>query len=514
MASNAILPIIRRAQRGDADSQFRLGCVYLDGGEGLAANERTAYMWLNRAASQGIEQAWLTIGERLSPNAADGDPQLARWYELAAATGSLRAKRMLAQTLVDGTDGDAGPDRRTAALILLRDAAAYGDPEACRDLGRFLLAAPADPSDPNVALSLLEQAFDLGLDDAAPDLADYYWTQRALELARRWYERCPEPRNAEQCYRLGVLNVLFGLPGNSLLERAAGIGHAAASEELGIRLATGSAEHRRDLKKAARWLEPAATDGSARAAYLLATIYRHRASGAFDDRRARRWLFRAARLGHGEACLRAGKAILRGINAGSPAQDDGTNGAADVAATEFLVVAARHGLDPARRELERLIRPIAPSFLSHPDAWSAFIRAAAKKDPEMGARVKLGHALGLNARELLAIEPRPCDLGEYFVVSIVGRRPLRRRIVMIETASQRQSIDEAQALLRELTARLHDAGLTDDFRSRYLKLRHLSRQFDHPIIDAALFPRAPKTGSDRTLKARPHPQSRLSPQPL
>lgn len=509
MASKFVLPIIRRAQHGDAECQYRLGCIYLEGGEGLAANARTAYMWLNRAAAQGMEQAWRTIGERISPIDSDGDGELARWYRLAATSGSLRAKRMLAQLLVDPAFGASDPSGRNCAKALLEQAAVAGDAKACRDLGRLLIESPDNCMDDKHALRLLTRAYDHGLHEVARDLADLHWRRREHALAHTWYERCPPPWDAEMCYRLGTLKTWLGQTGNHLLERAAREGHAAACEQLGLRLATGSTEHRRDLKKAARWLELAAAQGSPRAAYLLATIYRHRASSAYDDRRARRWLFRAARYGHGEACLRAGKELLRSIDSGYTTPDEIDRSPPDAAAAEFLIAAAKHGLAAAPRELARLIRPIAPGFLAHGNAWSILIGLAERKDPAIGARVKLGYALGLSARELLAIEPEHCDLGECFIVSIAGRRPLRRRIVLVDSERQRRLIDEAKASLRRLPEPAHDGAEANDFRSDYLKLRLLCRQFGHAQIDIALFPRGRKSGLHNDTDTVPQARSSL-----
>lgn len=491
MASKTILTVIRRAQHGDTDSQYRLGCVYLDGGEGLARNERTAYMWLSRAADQGCEPAWRVIGERISPHVAPGDPQLTRWYSLAAAAGSLIAKRKLAQTMLAGDAASNGDRQRERARLLLEDAAGAGDAEACGALGRLLLASPSARADVTTACRLLERAWQRGYREAARELADHYWNERHAALARMWYERCPDEDDPELCYRLGVLNVFIGLPSNKLLERAAEAGHLAACEELGFRLATGSREHRRDLKKATRWLEPAASQGSPRAAYLLATICRHPGSGAHDSRRARRWLFRAARNGHGEACLHAGKALVRQIDSGRglPVDELGSD-KPELTAAKYLLTAARQGFGEANDLLTRLIRAIPSEFQRCTDHWGTFIGAVQRKDVEIGARLKLGFALGLSARELLAIDPTDCDHGDYFIVSIPGRRALRRRIVLVTSQNQRRLIDEAKAMLEQLANGRDDEPEAEDFRSRYLKLRHLSRQVGHPLIDAALFPRS------------------------
>lgn len=508
MASKFVLPIIRRAQRGDALSQYRLGCIYLDGGEGLAANEDTAYMWLSRAAMQGWQDAWLKIGERVSPHVADGDRQLARWYGLAAESGSLRAQRMLAQLLVDPASNRSGACGYAAARALLEQAAASGDAEACRDLGRLLLATPGSHTDEERALNLLVNAYERGRHEVARDLADLLWNRRALVEAQEWYERCPQPFDAERDYRLGMLNALLGKAGNRLLERAARAGHLKACEQLGLRLATGSVEHRRDLKKAASWLEPAALQGSARAAYLLATIHHHRPSGAFDKRCGTRWLFQAARLGHGRACLQAGKAILKGLETGRLPTEAATEGMPDVAAAEFLVNAERDGQIPAANLLVRLLRPIGSDFRNDPTAWSDFAAVVGLKDLEMAARVRLAHALGLTARELLAVDPRDCDLGSYFVVSVPGKRSLRRRLVAIRSPEQRRTIDETKEVLTQLAGLKSDNNFLSDFRSNYLKLRLLARQYDHSSIRRALFPRI-YCAETRAKATSPNPRGAL-----
>ena len=60
-------PLIRQARAGDATSQFELGKLYLDGGQGLGANQHCALLWLDRSAEQGHSAAWRLIGQRVSP---------------------------------------------------------------------------------------------------------------------------------------------------------------------------------------------------------------------------------------------------------------------------------------------------------------------------------------------------------------------------------------------------------------------------------------------------------------
>ena len=51
------LPWIRKAaELGDADSQFRLGCMYLEG-QGVKENKKQGVKWLRKAADQNHEEA-------------------------------------------------------------------------------------------------------------------------------------------------------------------------------------------------------------------------------------------------------------------------------------------------------------------------------------------------------------------------------------------------------------------------------------------------------------------------
>ena len=48
--------IIKAAEQGDAEAQYQLGTIYVDG-DGVAKNAVKAYAWLSLAAGQGVEDA-------------------------------------------------------------------------------------------------------------------------------------------------------------------------------------------------------------------------------------------------------------------------------------------------------------------------------------------------------------------------------------------------------------------------------------------------------------------------
>lgn len=502
MASRAVLPIIRLARSGDAHSQFQLGCLYLEGGHGLGANAATAYLWLARAAAQGYEDAWRLIGERIPAEAAGNDRQLIRWYELAAAQGCVPAQSKLGRLLLARAQADgAASNTLERARTLLRSAAWQGDADACLELGRHLLQAGQDGVGDLSACRLLERAYDQGRREAARLLADHFWQTRELDLAHLWYGRCMDLSEPEICYRVGMLSSMLGLPGAHLLERAADAGHLPACEELGFRYAVGGpagADGTRRLKRALRWLERAAALGSAKACFILAMLHRHPTSSLRDRKKARLWLFEAARAGHGEAALRAAQTILKDLAAGrTPSQAEIGSDDPDVVAVRFLVEARRQGDAQAATLLDDILRNAqAPGGIDG-GQWDALMAVVARRDERLAVRLRLGRALGLTTRELLLIDPLQADRGDCFLVDFRALRlQPRRRIILVETPGQRTAIDEAKHLLGG-----HDeppANWAREYRARYRKLRRLCRQAG---LTKVFFPRGEYDDAGRALEA-------------
>lgn len=491
MASMTALSIIRRAREGRAESQYQLGQLYLEGGEGLGAHEQSAYLWLARAAAAGYAPAWRLIGERLSPAAAAGDERLIEWYERAATDGGAVAQLRLARLLLARGAGTMADAARVTAL--LRSAVGGGCGEACLELGQLMLAHAADETNHDEACSLLEQAWNQGEHVAGRMLAEHYWKRRDAERARLWYERCVTEDDAEACYRLGLLDTLLGGPGIRFLEQAAEAGHPEACEELGVRYAVGTGGTRRNLKKAVRWLEGSANGGSARACFLLAMIHRHPRTVVHDRNQARAWLFRAAHAGHVEACLRAGILLVRDLEAGRRIRSGDLGGQEpELLAVRYLRAAEREGLRRAVPYLARLATRARPSQAAADGDWEHFLATVRQKDPAIAARLDLGRTLGLTTTEMLTLDLATCDQGDYLILDLPTRRDgRRRRIVLIDTAEQRRRIDEARRILAGEGGPLRPAGRPENqAQARQRRLRRISRQAPFAGIDAALFPRA------------------------
>lgn len=457
MAHRSVLPLIRHARAGDATSQFELGKLYLDGGQGLAANQGSALLWLGKSADQGYAEAWRLIGQRISPEVADTVPNLIRWYEMAANDGCMAAQTKLAQLLLSGPQAGDGANPADAAIQLLRGAAAGGEATARIELGvRLLRDPPNGASKADEAIAYLEQAYAAGKSEAARHLAEHYWRVGDAEPAHLWYSRCMDPQDVELCYRFGMLGALLGEPGGKLLERAAAAGHRLACEELGLgyaigyRRESGRRPGSRNFKKAARWLERAASLGSGKACFFLALLYEHQNCSFRSHGKAREWLFEAARRGHAEAQYRAGASLLRDLAGGrAPDPQETGHDEPDVAAVRLLIEAERQGHVQAARALDAAACRAPRLDESRAARWSNAIAAMMPLSVPVAMRLELAWAFGLRICEMILIDPVEAHRGDCLVIDLRDSGiKLRRRVVAIEHPAQREAADRARSLFR------------------------------------------------------------------
>ena len=132
MANRDELMIIRSARVGQATAQLALGKRYLFGGGGLPQSLATALHWLERAAEQNQQDAWLLIGNHIPfdiAHQAANPLRIALWYERAYEAGVAKAGLTLAM-LVFAHWPRADHSLRQKATGALQMAAESGLPEA------------------------------------------------------------------------------------------------------------------------------------------------------------------------------------------------------------------------------------------------------------------------------------------------------------------------------------------------------------------------------------------------
>jgi len=500
MANREELAIIRGARAGRVDAQLALGRLYLFGSNGLPKSLPTALHWLDRAAQQGCTEAWQLIGNHIPFELAEQSPHpVTRWYERAYDGGLVRAGLVYAQLVLSGHPVQAGQAQRAKALRALEDAGRGGFSRAQWLLANEHGAAHALPSSTGANTGApssvagqrwLREAADGGVTPAQFALLEQAWAsgdraaylQRALPLARA--VAGSDAARDGACARLGPDEV-------SLLSRCArlaadeGMAHdigpdelhtfrelAAAEQDRHAQLSLGlwSARMRVDgkripgsggaanFKKAVRWLVQAGEQGLAEAWYALSRIYIKPEFSQRNVVEAQKYLERAAEMGYRDAQLECGNAAWRAR------REHERN---DVRAVFWLQKAAAQGCARAAVAL----RKIAPRA---PDAWPGLDVLLAGRDlsshPLLAARLALAQAFGLSRAEALLLNVRSADHGHCLVIDIrasYGRS--RRRLVLVETAQERQLLDRILQVFDEVDC--GPGGPEGNYRQRLYRLR-------------------------------------------
>ena len=85
--------IRRRADQGDADTQFLLGLRYANG-EGVPENDAEAVKWYRLAAEQGHANAQYFLGAMYAngEGVPENDAEAVKWFRLAAEQGHAGAQ--------------------------------------------------------------------------------------------------------------------------------------------------------------------------------------------------------------------------------------------------------------------------------------------------------------------------------------------------------------------------------------------------------------------------------------
>ncbi len=340
---------LSRAQGGDADYEYGVGCIYA-GGLGVAKDAASAFRWYDRSARHGNLSAMAAVGaaystgsgvetdyhaavECLTKAAEEGLPVAeerlgylylngygvdrnlsiaVEWYEKAAALGNSSARAALGSMYLNGEGVEKD---KTKAMSWYREAAADDHPVALRILAEDLFAAN-DNSKFEEALSFCRRAVNagdveaicvlgkayesgLGVEKNLKKAAELY--QNAKNLGSQRAESYLKELEPDTQYALG-LKYMQGLGveqdfvmARMWFERAANQGHVVAMALYGRLLAKGLGGDV-NTTKAIECLERGADGGSAVALIELGVLYK---SGTFfkeDKKKAMHCFEKAASL--------------------------------------------------------------------------------------------------------------------------------------------------------------------------------------------------------------------------
>ncbi len=136
-----IAEIRLRAAKGEAEAQFRLGCVYLidDSYDGVPKDTDEAVKWFRRAAVQGHADAQYALGQghRFGQYAVQDDYEAVKWLREAAEQGHADAQFSLGFMLSKTKEDDPFFNNDKEAAKWYLEAALQGNRFAQRNIGRM-----------------------------------------------------------------------------------------------------------------------------------------------------------------------------------------------------------------------------------------------------------------------------------------------------------------------------------------------------------------------------------------
>ena len=506
MASREELTMIRGARAGQAVAQLALGKRYLFGGDGLPQSTATALHWLDRAARQDCEEAWLLIGSHVPYEVvaqSDNRALLCRWYERAFDAGVVQAGLVFARLLLaqDGKPVDADLQRK--AIAALEAAAQAGLSDAQWLLAELVSSAPsADAVLDDDARKWAERAASGGVMPAQQALAEQAWEAGdsaaflhwalplAREIARQQIRSAASEPSRVTAHGLGIGDALLLSRCAQVLasqedrdpdevqlfwELAAQSGEEIAPFSLGLWLARMDESGARikagagaaSFKKSVRWLTLAGEQGKAGAWYALSRIYMKPEFSQRSVPDAQRYLERAAEMGHAAAQLECG------VNAWRSRRDQEEN---DVRAAFWLQKAATQGISEAALLLEK----VAPR--AKPASWAQVAQTRLTREMMNGhhflaARIELAACFGLTRAEALLLDPCAADLGHCLVVDIrahYGRS--KRRLILLQTGQERQVLSRITRIFENVDCSMN--GPEGNYRQRLYRLKTMLPEMD------------------------------------
>jgi TPR repeat protein len=472
MATPRILKVIRQARTDHPLAQLELGRCYLHGIEGLGKNVSTAYLWLAKAADKGVENAAWLIGEHVPSHAVDNVPRAKAYFEKARAQGSISAGVTLAKWSLYGMLGPHSKEAIARQQGLLQNAAAAGNYQAEILIGMLAIGEGSENQD----IKSLICAAERGEREAVERAFDYFWTKSggdlwcagqipgqtgqgrnmdqisASRLALYWHEVLCPPYSRDispsDMRRRGSLLLLNGLPDASKwIQTAAEEGDAIAAYLLALMYMGPEYINNlpadlsnspslslnfpgRNFKQAANWLEKASNSLLIEADFALWSLNGLRNYTRRDSQEGKHRLTRAAENGHGEACWIKACEALR--------EDD------LITAAKWLDRAAATGNQKAATTIDRLATKVAEPNRKLLNASEGFRR----QDIGLALRLELGAHFGLIEHEFLLLNPSRANAEDFLLIDVrADYSKAEPRLVRITSAAQRTVLHRAATSL-------------------------------------------------------------------
>ena len=237
--------LLDKAQRGDADAQFKLGICYADG-LGVEVNAAEAFKWYRKSAEQGNAMAQLNIG-------------------ICYGEGK-------------GVPEDKAESEKWLRMCNESKIKAY--------LGFFEKAKAGDAH----AQAMLGFCYDTGLG-----------VEEDKVEAKKWYGKSADQGNADGQFYHAMSIDPQGFMRWRMSLKSAEQGNAEAQLWTGISYSTGKTFVAKDVDEAATWFRKSAEQGNAQAQFYLAVAYLKGDGVEEDKTKAVSWLRKSAEQGEVKA---------------------------------------------------------------------------------------------------------------------------------------------------------------------------------------------------------------------
>ncbi|MCE9591122.1 MAG: trypsin-like peptidase domain-containing protein [Planctomycetes bacterium] len=199
--------LLRSAEEGDAQAQFKLGVMYATG-DGADKDPAEAAKWFTRAAEQGLDGGQYFLGLMYATGSGiPKDPDEAvKWYTRAAEQGDAGAQFNLGFMYATG---ETVPKNAAEAAKWYTRAAEQGNAGAQLNLAIMHAGGEGVPKNAALAAKWYTLAAEQGNSTAQYNLALLYAAgdtiPRNTALAVKWYTRAAEQGNAAAQLALGLL---------------------------------------------------------------------------------------------------------------------------------------------------------------------------------------------------------------------------------------------------------------------------------------------------------------------
>ncbi len=337
------IALVRKARKGDTESQWQVGQTYARLGE-----PARALPMLHSAAATGHPRAAALLGtlHEEAGGTAKNREEAMRWYRLAAEQGQPEAMAALGRLLLQ----EPGPEARESAWQWLRQAARLNDRDGQYHLGRLLAQAGAAQDDAQACqlfLKAAEQGHVGAQVAAATHLLAGRGAARDRKAAADWLARAAATQDPVANYLLGRMREEADETGRTEAQKsyrtAATAGHREAQFALATLLVKSRVEA--DRKEAADWFARAHEAGHKAAANSLGQLFRDGVGVKQHHEKARAYFQWAAEQGNANAMYNLAQM-----------QNDGIGGARDIdRALKWYVSAAENGHEEAAAAVDGLL---------------------------------------------------------------------------------------------------------------------------------------------------------------